>query len=85
MSDWTTSRSGLLVPRAEPKRWLQCEIPGCGKQFPMTQRPQFERHVKACLRRNGDALEAHVARREEMHGDADFDQEYYAYLRAGGR
>lgn len=76
--------SKLWIPESARKKWLQCDIPGCGRQFPLDQRQQFERHVKACLKRNGDRLEAHVARREAEHGDADFDQEFYEYLRGGG-
>lgn len=66
----------------EKQRFLRCEL--CTKRFPLAQRPQFDRHVKACVRRNGEKLEAHVARRDSDFGLDGFDTELYAHLRKGG-
>lgn len=73
----------LWIPRSaqEKRKVLRCEIPGCGKTFPLDQRQQFDRHVKACLRQNIDVLQAHADRRDRDHGLQDFDLELQAYLK----
>lgn len=71
----------LWIPRsaAERQRVITCEL--CHRTFPLDQRQQAHRHVKACLKRNIEVLQEHVHKREQFHGDDLFDLEFEAYLR----
>lgn len=71
--------------RPEPKRYLRCSVPGCTHPgFPMTQREQWRRHVKACAKRNHGEIEREISRREETYFTKSADPEKYEYIRKRG-
>lgn len=75
----------LLVPRSAldpPRKVLLCTL--CGKKLPLGQEEQFVRHVKACLKRNPEAIEAAVADRESDYFRSPADVELYRHIRKGG-
>ena len=59
-------------------------VPGCGRNFPMDQKPQFERHVKSCAKRNSDRLEEELAKQDETFFTSSADPELRDYFKAGG-
>lgn len=76
-----------IPPSAQPKPepLLRCTVPGCSHSpFPMTQKEQWRRHVKACAKRNFGEIERELARKEETYFTKSADPEKYAYLRKGG-
>jgi len=80
----------LLVPShiaetlEEKTRRFRCEVPGCGREFPLEQNTQFVRHVRACSNRNADRIDAVIAKSRESYFTKPADQELYEHFRKGG-
>lgn len=70
--------------RPEPRRVFRCEVPGCKKRFPLEQREQMVRHVKACAKRHeGEIAEAlHNRRSDGFLSPLDPEQAEYVRRRA---
>ena len=76
----------LIIPRSalDRQRVLRCLVPGCGKRFPIDQNQQFERHVKACSKKNEDRILEVVEESRSDYFRAPADQELYEHMRKGG-
>lgn len=53
---------GYVSAEDEKPLLFTCAVPGCGLQFPVNQRQQFDRHTAACAKRNMDRIQEAVAR-----------------------
>lgn len=74
--------SDLWLPdsaRPAPKKVYVCHL--CGTRFPERQTQQWQRHVLACDRRNGEQVDKAVAAAESSVFTSIADKEQYAFLR----
>lgn len=65
--------------RAEPQDVLRCNL--CGKRIPATHQEQHLRHMRACVKRNKDRIDAAVERLQADPFRQPADKERYAYVR----
>lgn len=65
----------------ESRRVLVCQVPGCGRRFPESQRSQFEFHVSACGKRNFDRIQEEAAIRESDPYTSVGDKEMFGWVR----
>lgn len=72
----------LWIPESatpEPRQVFQCTL--CGLKLPREQRAQFRRHVMACLKKNGDKIEAEIAKRNANAFTSALDPEREKWIR----
>lgn len=79
------SLNGLWLPRSaeEPKqKVLLCT--SCGREYPLTQKPQWERHVVRCAEEHDADAQEIVARHEASAFTNVGDPERFAFIRKWG-
>lgn len=71
--------ASLWTPPTARKKVLVCSV--CGNHWPMSQKHQWIRHVKACSKKNEDVLQELQALRESSIFTSIWDKELFDWKR----
>lgn len=81
---WTPGDSlQVWIPDSARKTTYHCRL--CGKSFGETEQQQWVRHVKACAKRNDDAIQEEMHERDNDILFRPMDKERYHFMRQNPR